>query len=189
MRSPVHIEAYAIVSADGMLADAAGIIPPGLRIDADQQFFESGLDAVDIVVHGRNSQEVLSHSSTRRRIIVTRSIPAIAPDPSNGRAILWNPAGASFEQALAEFSVPNRSVAVIGGPSIFEWFLDLCDIFYLSRAANVRLPDGRPIFACVPSRAPEIVLADHGLDNPRNQLSDAAKGLTITGWMRSEIRR
>jgi dihydrofolate reductase len=186
-RSPVHIEAYAIVSADGMLADASGNVPPSLRIDADQHFFESGLDAADIVVHGRNSQDALSRSSTRFRMIVTRRIPAITADPSNSRAVLWNPAGASFEQALAEFSEPNRKVAVIGGPSVFEWFLDLYDVFYLSRAANARLPGGRPIFADVPSRTPEAVLADHGLDNPQHELSDAAKGLTITGWKRSKI--
>ena len=61
-----HIEAYAIVSEDGMLTDAAGNIPPSLKLDADQHFFETGLDAVDIVVQGRNSQERLSHSATRR---------------------------------------------------------------------------------------------------------------------------
>jgi hypothetical protein len=187
MRSPVHIEGYAIVSEDGMLADAGGVIPPGLRIDADQHFFESGLGAVDIVVHGRNSQEVLSHSATRRRVILTRSVPTIAADPSNSRAVLWNPAGASFEQALAEFSAPNRSVAVIGGPNVFEWFLDLYDVFYLSRAANVWIPGGRAIFTGVPLRAPEVVLADHGLDNPEREVSDTAAGLTITAWQRSEI--
>jgi hypothetical protein len=187
LRSPVHIEGYAIVSADGMLADATGHIPPSLRLDADQHFFEAGLDAVDIAVHGRNSQEELSHSSTRRRIILTRSVAAIAADPSNSRAVLWNPAGASFEQALARFSAPNRSVAVIGGPNVFDFFLDSYDVFYLSRAGNVRLPGGRPIFAGVPARAPEMVLADHGLDNPQRELVDAAQGLTITGWQRSEI--
>ena len=187
MPLPIHIEAYAIVSEDGMLADAAGVIPPGLHIAADQHFFESGLDAVDIAVHGRNSQEQLSHSGTRRRVIVTRSVPAIAPDPANGRAILWNPAGASFEQALDRFAAPNRSVAVIGGPSVFEFFLGRYDVFYLSRATHVRLPGGRAIFGEVPSRAPEAVLAEHGLDNPQRELLDTAHGLTITAWLRSEI--
>src|ERR1700722_11491204 len=126
-RSLAHIEGYAIVSADGMLTDATGIVPPALIIDADQRFFESGLDAVDLVVHGRHSQEQMPHSPTRRRIIVTRRVPATAADPSNSRAVLWNPAGASFERALAEFSPPNRNIAVIGGPSVFEWFLDLYD--------------------------------------------------------------
>lgn len=183
-RLPVFIEAYAIVSSDGMLADAAGNFPPALAIDADQRFFENGLDAVDVVVHGRRSQEKLSRSPTRRRIIFTRSVPAIAVDSSNRRVIQWNPAGASFEQALAEFSSSKLSVAVIGGQSVFEWFLDLYDVFYLSRADNVQLPGGLPIFSDVPSRKPEAVLADHGLENPKRELLDAARGLTITAWQR-----
>jgi dihydrofolate reductase len=187
MNRAVHIEAYAIVSEDGMLTDAAGNIPPSLKLDADQRFFETGLDAVDIVVHGRNSQEQLSHSATRRRLIATHSIPSIAPDPSNGRAILWNPAGASFDEALAAFAAPSLKVAVIGGPRVFELFLDLYDVFYLSRVANVRLPGGLPIFGDVPLRTPEAVLAAHGLDRPRHELVGPGKGLTITGWRRSEI--
>lgn len=170
-----------------MLTDATGSIPPSLKPDADQHFFENGLDAVDVVVQGRNSQEQLSHSATRRRLIVTRSILSIAPDSSNSRAILWNPAGAPFDEALAKFPAPNLSVAVIGGPRVFELFLDLYDVFYLSRVANVRLPGGLPIFGDVPSRRPETVLAAHGLDNPEHELVDADKGLTITGWRRSEI--
>jgi hypothetical protein len=187
MRSLVHIEAYAIVSEDGMLTDAEGNIPPPLKVDADQHFFESGLDAVDIVVNGRNSQEQLSHSSARRRIIVTGRVSTIAPVPSNSREVYWNPEGAPFEKALAEFAAPNRSIAVIGGPRVFEFFLDLYDVFYLSRVANVRLPGGLPIFPGVPSRAPEAVLVDHGLDNPQHEVVDAARGLTITAWQRSEI--
>ena len=112
-------------------------------------------------------------------------ISAVAPDPSNSRAVLWNPAGASFEQALAEFAAPNRTIAVIGGPRVFEMFLDLYDVFYLSRAAGVRLPGGLPIFGGVPLRTPEAVLAAHGLDNPEHELVEP--GLTITGWQRSEI--
>ena len=36
---------YAIVSDDGMLADAFGQIPPSLVVPADQDFFMRGLDA------------------------------------------------------------------------------------------------------------------------------------------------
>jgi hypothetical protein len=187
MNPPIHMEAYAIVSEDGMLTDAKGSIPSALKLDADQRFFESGLNAADIVVHGRNSQDQLPNSATRRRLIVTGRIPRLAADPSNSRAILWNPAGASFEQALKAFAAANLSVAVIGGPRVFEMFLDLFDVFYLSRAANVRLPGGLPIFSGVPASTPEAVLADHGLDNPEHELMDPAIGLTITGWRRSKI--
>ena len=53
----MRIEGYVIVSADGMLADASGIMPPELKFEADQRFFESALDAADLIVHGRNSFE------------------------------------------------------------------------------------------------------------------------------------
>jgi hypothetical protein len=52
-----RIEGYAIVSEDGMLANAAGIMPDSLKFAADRRFFESGLDGVDVVVHGRHSHE------------------------------------------------------------------------------------------------------------------------------------
>jgi len=41
---PRRIEGYAIVSEDGMLANAAGIMPDSLMFLADQRFFERGLD-------------------------------------------------------------------------------------------------------------------------------------------------
>ena len=44
MTRPRRIEAYAIVSTDGMLANAAGIMPEELKFDADQRFFAQGLD-------------------------------------------------------------------------------------------------------------------------------------------------
>ena len=62
MPHPSRIEGYAIVSADGMLANAAGIMPPELKFDADQRFFAHGLDGVDAVVHGRHSHERQPHS-------------------------------------------------------------------------------------------------------------------------------
>src|ERR1700730_13369464 len=101
MTHPRRIEGYAIVSEDGMLANAAGVMPDQLKFDADQQFFERGLDGVDVVVHGRHSHEQQQHSKLRRRLILTRPVPATAPDPSNEKARFWNPGGASFDQALA----------------------------------------------------------------------------------------
>ena len=187
MKRAGHIEGYAIVSADGMLTDAAGNIPASLKLDADQHFFEHGLDADDVVIQGRNSQEQSPHSAMRRRLILTRSIPSIAPDSSNGNAVLWNPTGASFDEALATVPAPNPRVAVIGGPRVFELFLDLFDVFHLSRVANIWLPGGLAIFGGVPSRTPEAVLAMHGLVNPQQELLDSGNGLTITGWRRSKI--
>jgi hypothetical protein len=73
-----RIEGYAIVSEDGMLANAAGIMPDSLKFAADRRLFESGLDGVDVVVHGRHSHERQPHSYLRRRLILTRQVPAFA---------------------------------------------------------------------------------------------------------------
>jgi dihydrofolate reductase len=181
---PPRIEGYAIVSEDGMLANSAGHMPDLLLFPADQHFFERGLDQVDVVVHGRHSHERQARSHLRRRLILTGQVPAIAADPSDPKALLWNPAGASFEQALAALGAPEARVGIIGGTAVFDMFLDRYDVFHLSRAPDVRLPGGRPVFSGVPARTPEDVLAGHGLHPGRREVLDPTNGLAIVSWQR-----
>jgi dihydrofolate reductase len=182
---PRRIEGYAIVSTDGMIANAAGIMPEELKLEADQRFFAQGLDGVEAVVHGARSHEQQPHSHLRRRLIVTRLVPALATDPSNEMALFWNPAGASFAQAWAALELPHGSLAVIGGTAVFGMFLPDYDVFYLTRAPRVRLPGGRPVFPQVPQRTPEEVLASHGLAPAPPQVLDAASGLSVVAWRRA----
>jgi dihydrofolate reductase len=184
MSGPRRIEGFAIVSEDGMLADAAGVMPDALRFEADQRFFERGLDRVDVVVHGRNSHEQQPHSHLRRRLIVSGQVPALAADPSNEKALYWNPAGASLERALAALVEPNPRIGVIGGTRVFALFLDRYDVFHLTRAPGVRLPGGRPLFPDVPARTPEAVLASHGLVRGRKRELDRANELVVESWRR-----
>jgi dihydrofolate reductase len=179
-----RIEGYAIISEDGMLATAARIMPDSLKFEADQRFFEHGLDGVDVVVHGRHSQEQQPRSHLRYRVILTRRVSGIAACPSNPRAVLWNPAGTSFPEALSALGAPGPSIGVIGGPEVFELFLDQYDVFYLTRAPGVSLPGGRPVFPEVPARTPEDVLASHGLTPGQQVLLDPQQGLTMVGWLR-----
>jgi dihydrofolate reductase len=185
MSHPRRIEGYAIVSADGMLADAAGIMPESLMFEADQHFFERGLDLVDVVVHGRHSHERQRSSHLRRRLILTRQVPALTADPSNDKALFWNPAGASFEHALAELGAPDGIIGVIGGTEVFDMFLDRYDVFHLSRVPGVRLSGGRPVFSEVPARTPEEVLANHGLHPTLLRLLEPAAGVAVVSWERS----
>jgi dihydrofolate reductase len=185
MPRPRRIEGYAIVSEEGMIANADGIMPDSLKFEADRQFFERGLEEVNVVVHGRHSYERQPFSYLRRRLILTRQVPAIAADPSNEKALFWNPAGASFEQALALLGTPDGSVGIIGGTEVFGMFLDRYGVFHLSRAPNVRLPGGRPVFPEVPTRTPEEVLTSHGLDRGKRQVLDPTKGLVVVSWKRS----
>src|SRR4029077_15552567 len=129
-----RIEGYVIVSADGMIADALGVMPASIRNDADQASFRAGLDAAPAVVHGRHSHEGGPRAARRKRLIVTRQVAGTAPDSSHPNSLLWNPVGATLEEALAELGVGDGTAAVIGGREVFSLFLPLYDTFHLSRA-------------------------------------------------------
>lgn len=182
--SALRIEGYVIVSADGMLANADRVMPEELKFEGDKQFFTAALDRADLVVHGRRSYEDQPNSPKRKRIILTRDVAAIAPDPSNPKATLWNPAGAPFEAACERAGVGSGTVAIIGGPVVFEMFMDRYDTFWLSQAPRVRLPGGEPCFPGIPARSPQEILAAHGLKAGEAQILDAADGITVTPWRR-----
>ena len=185
MARPSRIEGYAIVSADGMLADAAGVMPAALKIEADQRFFHGALNRVDAVVHGRHSHEGGPNAARRPRLIVTRRVAAIAPHPTNPKAVLWNPAGAAFEDAWGALDIANGVLAVIGGTEIFGLFLDIgYDVFHLSRASRVRLPGGRPVFPDVPALTPEEVLRRRGLRPGPTRILDPEQDVTLVTWER-----
>src|ERR1700712_4422828 len=97
--SPFRFNGYVIVLAEGMLSDRHGVMPDTLKFPGDLAFFTAGLDRADLVVHGKNSYEDQPGSPKRTRIVLSRTIESLAPDPDNAKATLWNPAGASFEEA------------------------------------------------------------------------------------------
>jgi hypothetical protein len=180
----LRIDGYVIVSADGMLANAAHVMPDELRFEGDKQFFTAALDRADLIVHGRHSYEDQPKSPRRKRLIVTRSVAAVAPDPSNPKATLWNPVGATFEAACDHAGVHSGTAAVIGGPDVFGMFMDRYDTFWLSQAPRVRLPGGEPCFPGVPERSPQAILAAHGLKAGEAQILDPAGGVSVTPWRR-----
>ncbi|HUN95824.1 MAG TPA: dihydrofolate reductase [Bradyrhizobium sp.] len=179
------IEGYVIVSADGMLANADHVMPDSLKFEGDKRFFTDALDRADLVVHGRHSFEDQPNSPRRKRIAVTRTIDAIASDPANPKATLWNPAGARFEAACEYAGVTRGTIAIIGGPGVFGMFMELYDTFWLSLAPHVRLPGGEPCFPGVPAQSPQQVLAAHGLKAGEILMLDAAHDVSVTPWLRT----
>ena len=165
MRGPFRIEGYAIASADGMIADATGFMPDSLKIEADQRFYLEALDRAAVVAHGRLSHECQPNSHARRRLILTRRAPDLAPDPDNPNTWLWNPAGATLEEACAAVGCEAGAIAIAGGTEVFSLFLKIgYDEFHLARAVKVRLPGGVPVFCQGRfGQAPENVLREAGL--------------------------
>ncbi len=185
MIGPYRIEGYVIASADGMIADATGIMPPTLEHDADKRYFAEALDHAAAVVHGRRSQEIQPKSPNRRRLVLTHGVAALAPHPDNSRALLWNPAGASFEEACVALGVAAGTIGILGGPKVYSLFLKMgYDAFHLCRAVNVRLPGGMPVFVRdLFGGEPDASLEAAGLvPGPLQTLSD---DVSLTDWTRT----
>jgi hypothetical protein len=114
-------------------------------------------------------------------LIVTRSVVALAPAAPYPNALLWNPAGASLGKAWDALGAADGTLAVIGGAGVYEIFWPTgYDAFHLTRAAQARLPGGRPVFTEIgPGRTPEDVLASHGLRPGETQILDRAAGVSL----------
>src|SRR3954451_13262615 len=180
----LFIEGYVIVSADGMLANADRVMPKDLKFAGDKKFFTDALDRADLIVHGRNSYEDQPNSPKRRRLVLTRTIDALRPDPDNPKATRWNPAGASFEAACEQAGVRTGTIAIIGGPDVFGMFMDRYDTFWLSQAPLVRIPDGEGCFPGVPAQSPQAIMAAHGLKAGQARILDATNQVSVTPWRR-----
>ena len=188
MTGPHRIEGYAIVSADGMIAGHDGVMPDTIRNEADQRFLQAELDRAAAIVHGRHSHEGGPRAAARKRIIATRQVASLAPDRAHPHAVLWNPAGATLEQALAALGASGGPVAVIGGTGIFGLFLPCYDAFHLTRAASAYIPNGQPLFPQVgPQATLEDVLAHHGLRAGPERDIDAVAGIMLTTWERLRL--
>jgi dihydrofolate reductase len=183
--SAFRIEGYVIVSSDGMLANAQHVMPDELKFEGDKHFFTAALDRADLIVHGRHSGEDQPNSPQRRRLIVTSQVSALAPDPSNPNATLWNPSGAPFEAAAEAAGVQSGMVAIIGGPAVFGMFMDRYDTFWLSLAARVKIPGGEGCFPGMPQQSPQQILSAHGLTAGEPQILDATHDVSVTPWRRA----
>ncbi len=183
MQREYRIEGYAIVSADGMIADAQGRFPAVLKNDADKRFFRAALDAATAVALGRITHEQ-ERNLGRRRLVLTRRVASLGPDPGDPHALFWNPGGASWESARLAIGLRQGSLAVIGGADVYVVFLALgYDAFHLTRVNGAEIPDGRPVFPNVGrDRMPEDVLRAHGLKSGPVRLLDPAADVTLVTW-------
>ena len=128
-------------------------------------------------MHGRNSGEDQPNSPKRTRIILTRHVAALAPDPdkSQGDAVESGRRHRS-KQAAEAAGVRSGTVAIIGGPAVFGMFMDRYDTFWLSQAPKVKIPGGEGCFPGVPERTPQQILSSHGLKAGRAAAARPGRG-------------
>ncbi|QCI68182.1 dihydrofolate reductase [Phreatobacter stygius] len=177
----IAIEGHAIVSADGMIAEADGSMPRRLMNDADWRLFQAALDRAELVVLGRHGHQ-LHPNPGRRRLVLTRAVTGLVADPADRCAHFWNPGHMTFNHVLEIMGIAEGTVAVAGGTGVFDHFLDIGYAgFVLSTARGIRIPEGRPCFTAGP---PGAVLAGHGLRVSAETLIDAEADVTMAVWQR-----
>ena len=172
----VRFEGHAIVSADGMIADAAGEMPPALRNDADWAQFQAALDRAALVVLGRKGHERHPNPG-RKRLVLTRKADGLMAAGEN--AWMWNPRKLPVADALAALAIVDAVVAITGGTGTYEVFAAMMTSFVLTEVNRLVLPGGTPAFS---AGHPRTVLAAHGLTPGATEtLGD---GVTLTRWSR-----
>ena len=172
----LRFEGHAIVSADGMIADAAGEMPPALRNDADWTQFQAALDRAAIVVLGRKGHERHPNPG-RRRLVLTRKADGLVAGGEN--AWFWTPRKLPVADALAALGITDGVVAVTGGTGTYEVFAPILTSFVLTEVNPLVLPGGTPAFS---AGHPRVVLAVLGLTPGATEA--LGRGVTLTHWSR-----
>lgn len=175
----IQYEGHAIVSEDGMIADANGEMPAALRSEADWRYFQAALDRAALVVLGRKGH-ARHPNPGRRRLVLTTGIAALSPDSADPLATLWNPAGLPIETVLDELGIAEGIVAVTGGTGTFDLFLPLYSRFVLAEVRGLSLPAGVPCFS---KGHPRYVLPGAGYEARDMQLIES--GVVQTTWHRT----
>jgi dihydrofolate reductase len=180
-----RIEGYAVISREGMIATSDGKFPEQIKIPADHAFYQAAVDRASAVANGRHSAEGGPKERERRRIVLTRRVDVLTPDPDNPKAILWNPATAPFEEAWARLGIDGGVLAVVGGTETFGLFLTIgYDAFYLTRT-EASVPRGRPVFPGVgTTTTAEEVMGKHGLVHKDTRMLDASVNCRVEEWVR-----
>ncbi|MDP1964483.1 MAG: dihydrofolate reductase [Reyranella sp.] len=178
-----RIEGFAVVSREGMIAGSDSSFPEVLKIPADQEFYQASLDRASAIANGRHSAEGGPKEAARRRIVLTRRVQRLMPDPKNAKAVLWNPATAPFDEAWQRLGVEDGMLAVVGGTDVFGLFLNIgYDAFHLT-CAKASVPRGRPVFPGVgKGTTPADVLTKHGLVLCSSRVLDAETDTVLEEW-------
>lgn len=173
---------HAIVSADGMIADAEGLMPRQLRNDADWALFQAALDAASVVVVGSHGHRRHPNPG-RRRLVFTSRVREFITDGDDYLSTLFNPESMAVGDVLDATTLPDGVVAVTGGRRVFDHFLRQYDEFMLAEVNGFVLPGGTPCFS---SGHPRTVLAATGMMPVEHKVIDAENGVTLTRWIAVE---
>lgn len=171
---------YAVVSAEGYIADIHGDMPQSLRFEADWDYFQTALDQADITLLGRRTHEAAPNVRHRCRLVISRRVQAIVQEDEQ---TWWaNPDQVEAVAVLSKLAGPTCRIAVVGGTGVFDWVRTGPGFseFHISLAKKVRLGRGRPIFESAHDLGSVVsMLEDQGLTLHQRSWFDQEAGLEL----------
>jgi dihydrofolate reductase len=185
--SRLALTGYAVVSADGFIADRNGRLPDSLRFEADFAYFQSALDQADLTLLGRKTHEAAPNVKRRLRLVLSRKVRALTRTDD----VTWwlDPGDGRLQPALQRLATGTGRVAVVGGTAVFELVRQTVGYagFDLSVAKDVRLGAGRPIFPGADLAAAEDLLGRHGLEAEETRWLDRRAKLELRRFVRPQV--
>jgi len=179
-------EGYAVISADGLIADADGRMPDCLKFDADWDYFQAALDHADITLLGRLTHEAAPNIKKRRRLVFSSRVDGLV---KTDETTYWiDPAQTDLHAAITEISGPSSKVAVVGGRGVFDWVLSKpgFSAFHLSIARKVQLGRGLQMFKAAPDLEAALALLEtNGLRVSHRVWLDQDAGLELLVYRQS----
>jgi len=178
---PAHrFQGYAVVSADGLIADADGRMPDQLKFDADWDYFQAALDRADVTLIGRATHEAAPNVKKRRRLVFSSRVQRMWQEDET---TFWvDPTKTDPNGAITEMVGPSADVAVVGGQGVFDWVLSKPGFFsfHISVAHHVRIGSGRHVFRDAAGLEAAIsLLQGRGLPLSRQVWFDQEAGLEL----------
>lgn len=179
------VEGHAIVSVEGAIADAGGVMPQALRNEADWAWFQGRLDASDLTALGRLGHAANPNFRRRRRLVFSARGRGL--EPIDDLAHRLNPNDMPIAEALSELLPQGGHIAIAGGTGVFDAFLEYgYSAFHLTIAGRARIVGGRPVFSGVGSAAEaEAKLVAAGLFLQEMRLLDPANDVVLKIFARA----
>ena len=182
---PLHeLHGYAIVSGDGMIADASNTMPAELKNERDWAYFQTELNLCQLVLVGRRSHEAAPSTGKRRRVVMSRSASSLE---FRNNVWWWNPQALTLSDALLHLLPEGGRVAVPGGQAVFDLLAQLkaFHTFHLSCVVGLKLPGGHPAFSAQTTGASlASILLAQGLKPHQTQVIDPSPLVTLQLWQR-----
>lgn len=136
----------AVVSSDGFIARHQGDPPWAWASQEEQARFRATMAKVTWSVLGRVTDETAPRPE-RKRIVFTSGVKGVAWLTENHLG--FNPAGATFDEALATAKVDGL-VAVLGGTRVHDYLLEIGRIDEIRLSIEpIRFSEGLPMFTGV----------------------------------------